>query len=612
MDKKNEIKYQPIENYGIIGDLRTTAFVGINGSIDFMCFPEFDSPSVFCALLDYKNGGSFQISVPERNVKNKQMYLPSTNILITRYLLNEGIGEVTDFMPISENLNENILIRRIQSIKGEIKFRMKCSPRFNYGRSRHKTYLNHNEIIFESKGAEQLILRLKSSIPLAIKNEDGIAEVILKPDQKVDFILEEYNFNQNETSTDREDFVENALKETISYWKKWASQSNYKGRWREMVDRSALVLKLLISRKYGSIIAAPSFGLPEQIGGDKNWDYRYTWIRDATFTIYALMRLGYNCEADLFMSWFSKLCSKARKSGNIKIMYRTNGKTDLREFFLDNFEGYMHSSPVRIGNSAYRQLQLDIYGELMDSIYIYDRFINPISNDTWQFIVEQMNWLAAHLDVKGHGIWELRGEKELFLYSRVMCWVGIDRAIKLAVKRSLPYPAAWNATRDRIYKSIFKDFWNEELQSFVRIKSGSTVDASMLMMPIVRFISPKDPRWLSTLKRIEESLSADILIYRFEKKDKKGNEEEGTFTFCSFLYVECLSKAGNLAKASLSFEKMLGYANHLGLYSEQLGFQGEHLGNFPQALTHLALISAAYDLNKRLEKDGKGDLINNY
>ena len=601
MAKSSKEKYQPIENYGIIGDLRTVALVGLNGSIDFMCFPDFDSPTVFGAMLDYKKGGKFEAETLQENVKNKQMYIPSTNVLLTRYLFDQGIGEIIDFMPISERFKKNILIRRFSSIKGEIPFRIRCAPRFNYGESKHKTYLKDNEIFFESQGKDRLVLRLKSTVPLKVKSGDGFAEFVLQPNQKADFILENYHPDEVEHLPNIQNFVEYALEETIGYWQKWVSQSNYHGRWREMVDRSALVLKLLISCKYGSIIAAPTFGLPEVIGGTLNWDYRYTWLRDAAFTTYALMRLGYKSEADAFINWFSNVCEKVGKSGNLNIMYRINGKTNLKESILNNLEGYKKSEPVRIGNAAYNQLQLDVYGELIDAIYIYDKFINPISNETWQFLIEQIDWVSTHWQIKGHGIWEERRQKKEFLYSALMCWVAIDRAIRLAVRRSLPYPARWCKTRDTIYKSIFADFWNEKLQTFVSIKNGSRVDASTLMMPLIRFISPKDPKWLSTLKRIEEELVVDALVYRYKTTLKEGEAGEGTFSLCSFLYAECLSRSGHIRKARFNFEKMLSYANHLGLYSEQLGFKGEHLGNFPQAFTHLALISAAFDLNKRLE-----------
>ncbi len=598
--------YQPIENYGVIGDLRTIALVGINGSIDFMCFPDFDSPSIFAALLDCHKGGSFQITPLEDNVKNKQMYLPDTNILLTRFLFEDGIGELIDFMPVVEQFKKNVLIRKISCIKGEIAFRMVCSPRFNYAKSSHKAQSKQNEIIFTSDGDDKLVLKLTSTIPLKLKRGDGFAEFTLKPQETAEFILENLKDEEGIPKSHCKEYVNTLFTQTLQYWRSWVAKSTYKGRWRETVTRSALLLKLLISNKYGSIIAAPTFGLPEWIGGSKNWDYRYTWIRDAAFTVYALMRLGYTSETEAFMKWVQeRLKESTQEKRSINLMYGIDGRKKIEEVELKNFEGYRKSSPVRIGNAAHKQDQLDIYGELMDSIYLYDKYVNPISFDSWEVLTEQINWLSENWQNKDHGIWEIRGKKREFLHSRFMCWVAIDRAIRLGNKRSIPINQKWIESRDTIYHSVFTDFWDEKRQTFVHAKGSQELDASILLMPLIRFISPKDPRWLSTLKCIEKELIIDSLVYRYKPEQaveyglKAG---EGTFSLCSFWYTECLSRSGQLRKARYYFEKMLGYANHVGLYSEQLGFQGEHLGNFPQAFTHLALISAAFDIDRRLDE----------
>lgn len=597
--------YQPIENYSVIGDLRTIALVGISGSIDFMCFPDFDSPSIFTALLDHEKGGRFKIAPLQEDVKYKQMYLPDSNILLTRFLFHDGIGEITDFMPVAELFENSFLVRRVSCIKGEIVFRMHCGPRFNYARSKHKTRLIGNEIVFSSEGEDGIVLKLSSSIALELKNEDGYAEFTLRAGEKADFFLEYVRKNHSCSPNGCTEFVDRAFNATLKYWKDWSGKATYKGRWREMVMRSALLLKLLISHKHGSIIAAPTFGLPEFIGGGKNWDYRYTWIRDAAFTVYALMRLGYTEETDKFMKWVEeKLMLSIREKRGLDIMYSIDGRRELPEFDLVNMEGYMRSYPVRIGNAAHAQLQLDIYGELMDSVYLYDKFVMPVSYDTWNTLTHQINWVVDNWQVPDNGIWEIRGEKREFLYSRFMCWVALDRGIRLAAKRSFPMNPRWLEARDAIYNSVFRDFWNEGKKSFVHAKGGTEVDASTLLMPLVRFISPKDPRWLSTMACIERELITDSLVYRYkpEQAEEFGLQGgEGTFSLCSFWYTECLSRAGHLQKARYHFEKMLSYANHVGLYAEQLGFQGEHLGNFPQAFTHLALISAAFDLNRRLE-----------
>jgi GH15 family glucan-1,4-alpha-glucosidase len=594
--------YKPIENYGIIGDLNTIALVGLDGSIDFMCFPDFDSPSIFAALLDKDNGGSFDIKPVFGEMKNKQLYLPDTNVLLTRFLSTEGVGEITDFMPVEELYEGNTLIRRVTSVRGTVKYRMKCRPRFNYGRSKHKAELHANEIIFTCLDTGQAVLKLKSTVKLELKDGDGHAEFTLEPGETADFLLLHIEKDKNHNAG-LGNFITESLFRTVNYWKDWIGQSKYTGRWLDIVNRSALVLKLLTSHKYGSIIASPTFGLPETIGGKRNWDYRYTWIRDAAFTTYALIRMGYTKEAGAFMNWVEKLCMDIKGEERLGIMYSIRGERKLQEETLSNLEGYKGSSPVRVGNNAYGQLQLDIYGELMDSVYLYDKYGDPISYDFWNNLSVQVEWLSKNWDTPDEGIWEVRGGKQKFLYSRLMCWVALDRAIKIAHSRSFPFNHEWIKERNKIYNSIYHEFWDKEKQSFMQFSGAKTVDASTLLMPLMRFISPKDPRWLSTLKRIEEELVSDSLVYRYKNEVAAPDgfmSHEGTFSMCTFWYVECLSKSGQLEKARYYFEKMLGYANHLGLYSEQLGFEGEHLGNFPQAFTHLGLISSAFNLNSQL------------
>jgi GH15 family glucan-1,4-alpha-glucosidase len=600
--EKEQNGYKPIENYGIIGDLNTVALVALDGSIDFMCFPDFDSPSIFAALLDKDKGGSFDIKPVFGEMRNRQLYLPDTNVLLTRFLSSEGVGEITDFMPVEELYDGRELIRRVTSIRGTVKYSMKCQPRFNYGRSKHTAQLHGNEIIFTCLDTGNIILKLKSTVKLELKDNDGYAEFTLEPGQTADFLLMHIE-KDKKSKADLGDFITESLFRTVNYWKNWVGRSKYTGRWREIINRSALVLKLLTSHKYGSIIASPTFGLPETIGGKRNWDYRYTWIRDAAFTTYALVRLGYTKEAGEFMNWVEKLCLGLKCDERLGIMYSIKGERKLQEEILSNFEGYKKSSPVRIGNNAYGQLQLDIYGELMDSVYLYNKYGDPISYDFWNNLSHQIEWVSKNWNTPDEGIWEVRGGKKKFLYSRLMCWVALDRAIKLAEVRSFPFNENWIRERDKIYKSIYDEFWDEKKQAFMQFQGSETVDASALLMPLMRFISPKDPRWLSTLKRIEEELVSDSLVYRYKPEVAAPDgftAREGTFSMCTFWYVECLSKAGQLEKARYYFEKMLGYANHLGLYSEQLGFEGEHLGNFPQAFTHLGLISAAFNLDAQL------------
>jgi GH15 family glucan-1,4-alpha-glucosidase len=368
-----------------------------------------------------------------------------------------------------------------------------------------------------------------------------------------------------------------------------------------MVNRSALVLKLLTSQRYGSMVAAPTFGLPEAIGHGRNWDYRYTWIRDASFTLYGLNRLGYNEESAAFMGWIADRCAEMEPDKGLQLMYGIDGRHDLTEHELPHLDGYRGSRPVRIGNGAFNQLQLDIYGELMDSVYIYNKYGRPIDYEAWQDITRLVDYVCMNYRQPDAGIWEVRGGRQQFLYSRLMCWVAIDRGIRLAEKRSFPTPpAVWFQTRDEIYRQIYTDFWDPKRRAFIQAIGRNQMDASALLMPLVRFLSPTDRRWLSTLEAIKEDLVEDSLVYRYKDDDGLGGRE-GTFCMCSFWYAECLARSGNLEQARYAFEKMLGYANHLGLYAEELGPSGEHLGNFPQAFTHLGLISAAYNINRLIE-----------
>jgi GH15 family glucan-1,4-alpha-glucosidase len=600
------MNYQPIENYGVIGDLHTVALVGMNGSVDYMCFPKFDSPSIFLRLLDYEKGGYFLLAPVLEDAHQKQLYIPDTNILLTRFLSDDGVAEISDFMPVEATEQAHDLIRRAKTVRGNIKYRMVCKPAFDYARATHQVEIRDGEAIFTSNGDDETVLRLRSSLPL--HEEDGavICEFTLKTSETASFVLE----NAEETVGDSSDpdFVARAFKDTVNFWRGWVGKSKYKGRWREMVNRSALTLKLLTSWHHGPILAAPTFGLPEQIGGERNWDYRFTWIRDASFTIYAFIRLGYTEEAAAFMRWIEERCDDLAPDGTLQTVYGMDGRHDLTEFDLPHLEGYQSSQPVRVGNAAYDQLQLDIYGELMDSVYLYDKYGKPISYDLWKNLVRLVDWLCEHWQQPDNGIWEVRGGQRKFLYSRLMSWVAVDRAVRLAGKRSLPAPIdRWRTVRDNIYNDIFENYWDDKLGAFVQYRGSKAVDASSLLMPMVRFISPTDQRWLSHLKAIEKDLVYDSLVYRYRIEDTPVDNlegTEGTFNMCTFWFVECLSRAGELQKARLYFEKMLGYANHLGLYAEETGPRGEHLGNYPQAFTHLALISAAYDIDRRLSEAG--------
>ena len=598
------MNYQPIENYGVIGDLHTIALVGMDGAIDFMCFPDFDSPTIFAAILDQEKGGRFRIAPVLDGARQKQLYLPDSNILLSRFLSEKGVAEISDFMAIEEDSEHwHDLVRRVKTVRGEVRFRMVCDPRFDYGRRTHRVEVGDGGAVFHPDGKGLQALRLRSDIPLRKENGAVTAEFTLRAGESAFFVLEEAR-ECEESPSSAEDYVSRAFKDTLNFWRRWVARSNYQGRWREMVNRSALTLKLLTSHSTGSIVAAPTFGLPERIGGERNWDYRYTWIRDASFTLYALIRLGYTEESAAFMRWIEARCGELGPDGSLQTMYGIDGRHELSEEILPHLEGYRKSAPVRIGNGAYKQLQLDIYGELMDSVYLYDKYGEPINYDLWSNLVRLIDWVCRNWRKKDEGIWEIRSGRQEFLYSRLMCWVAIDRGVRLARKRSLPAPYdRWHKSRDAIYKDIFRNFWDSRRKAFVQSKGAAALDAANLLMPLVKFLGPTDPRWLSTLRAIEEDLVEDSHVYRYRIADGSPDGlpgEEGTFTMCSFWYVECLSRAGQVQKSRFFFEKMLGYANHLGLFSEELGPSGEHLGNYPQAFTHLGLISAAHSLDRNL------------
>jgi GH15 family glucan-1,4-alpha-glucosidase len=599
----SETGYPPIENNGVIGDLHTAALVGMQGSIDFLCFPHFDSPSIFAALLDRRRGGRFRLAPVLEDVQHKQLYLPDSSILLTRFLSDEGVAELSDFMVIDEERPGHHLVRRAKTVRGQVRYRLSLEPRFDYGRAGHRVEKRKGEVLFIPEGGGNPALRLRTETPVEVRDGDVQAEFVLRTGEHAAFVLEEAVAGRESLSRSP-DFVPASFKSTLNFWRGWISRSNYRGRWREMVNRSALTLKLLTSCAHGSMVAAPTFGLPEVIGGRRNWDYRFTWIRDACFSLYALIRLGYTEEARLFMSWIEARCGELEPDGSLQTLYGIDGGHEIDEEELGHWEGYRGSSPVRIGNGAYRQLQLDIYGELMNAVYLYNHFGEPISHDLWTNVVRLLDWVCRNWRQEDEGIWESRGGRHEFLYSRFMCWVAVDRGIRLAHQRSFPAPLdEWLRCRDQIYEEIFRDFWHEGRRAFIQYKGSSHLDAANLLMPLLKFVSPTDPRWLSTLQATERELVDDSLVYRYITDDFLPGKE-GTFSMCTFWYVECLARAGDVEKARFFFEKMLGYANHLGLYSEELGPRGEFLGNFPQAFPHLGLISAAYAVDRRLSAAG--------
>jgi GH15 family glucan-1,4-alpha-glucosidase len=592
--------YLPIEDHGIIGDLHTVALVGVDGTIDWCCLPRFDAPAVFGALLDRTRGGEVALRA-RGTVRHRQLYLPDSNVLMTRYLGEHSVGEVVDFMvPHGSGLNESsadhVIVRRVQAVRGRVHFELRVRPGFDFARAPHEVHVVDGVgAVFESSSGR---LVLRATVPLEAAGEAAVASFTLDEGDCADFL---FNWG-GRVHPVRPGEAEGLFAATMRYWQSWLRGSRYTGRWREMVERSALCLKLLVHQPTGALVAAPTTSLPESLGAGRNWDYRFTWVRDAAFTLYALMSLGVSDEAAGFMDWLEARCRETPSGQGLQILYGIDGRHEVPEEVLDHLEGYRGSRPVRVGNDAARQCQLDIYGELMDSVYLYNKYGSPISWELWSALTRQLEWLAEHWQEPDDGLWEVRGGRERFTYSAVMTWVAFERAQRLARQRGLPAPVIrWRDVGNEAYQQVQEHGWSEDRGSYVQAFGSSRLDAALLVLPLVKFTGPTDPRFLATLDRIGEELVSDSLVQRYEADGWDGLDgKEGSFSLCSFWYVEALTRAGRLTESRLTFEKMLTYANHVGLYAEQIGPAGEALGNFPQAFTHLALISAAVNLDRAL------------
>ncbi|MFE6871381.1 glycoside hydrolase family 15 protein [Kitasatospora sp. NPDC057692] len=604
--------YPPIAEHGVIGDLQTAALVSTEGDIDWWCTPRFDSPSLFAALLDHGKGGRCRLAVDREAVPDaqvKQLYLADTAILVTRFLAPQGVAEVIDFMPPDTSpspSDQHRIIRAARVVRGRVPFVLECRPRFDYGRAPHRLTLPDERTAVLAGAEQELCLQASDPVGLRADGTDVTARFTLDAGQMATVVLTTRPPGTALPAPPRDEEGLAAFDACRAFWYGWLRSSRYQGRWRQIVDRSAITLKLLSYRPSGALIAAATMGLPEQVGGERNWDYRYTWIRDASLSVRTLIGLGFHDEAVAFRRWVrDRVEAGAGATGErLQIMYRVDGDPHLSEETLDHWEGYRGSSPVRAGNAAADQLQLDIYGE---AAFAFAAGGDMGALRGWDAFRRLVDWLAEHWDRADEGVWETRGGRQDFTYSRVMCWVAFDRAVRLARAHARPADLdRWCSVRDDVLRQVVQRGWSPKRKAFVQHYDTEVLDASLLLMPKVGFLSPTDPDWLSTLDAMDRELVCDSLVYRYDPAASPDglSGTEGTFNLCSFLYVEALARAGRVDQARYAFDKMLTYANHVGLFAEEIGPSGEQLGNFPQAFTHLALIDAALALDEELDRRG--------
>lgn len=600
-------RYPPIAEHGLVGDLQTAALVSSRGVVDWFAAPRFDSPSIFAALLDHDRGGWCLLASDDGEASCRQLYYPDTAVLVTRFLSPRGVGEVVDWMPPDRSgraTDRHTLVRVARAVRGTVAFTLDCRPRFDYGRARHDlTLADDRHAAFQAPAAA---LHVRSTFPLDRSGDDVRGRVTLEAGQSAGVVLTACAAGADAPPPPTVESLTGQLFDAVDFWQDWVRTSHYRGRWPDMVHRSAITLKLLTYAPTGAPVAAATTGLPEQIGGERNWDYRYTWVRDASLSVRALLDLGFTDEAAAFTSWLGeRLYDRLGQPGErLQVMYRVDGDPELDEQVLDHLEGYRGSSPVRVGNAAKDQLQLDIYGEVFYAMAEARTVGIQMGYRGWKAAARTLDWLADRWDRPDEGIWETRGGRKDFTYSRVMTWAAFDNGLKLAEEFSRPADLdRWRRTRDAVLDQVMTRGWSESQQALVQHYDGDVLDASLLLVPRVGMLPPRDPAWLSTLDAIDRTLVSDSLVYRYDPAASPDGLRgaEGTFSLCTFLHVDALARAGRLQQARYAFEKMLTYANHVGLFAEEIGPSGEQLGNFPQAFTHLSLIMAATTLDDVLD-----------
>ncbi|MDA5282061.1 glycoside hydrolase family 15 protein [Streptomyces sp. Isolate_45] len=604
-------RYPPIAEHGLVGDLQTAALVSSQGVVDWFAAPRFDSPSIFAALLDHDGGGYLRLAPEHPDGTCKQLYYPETAILVTRFLSPDGVGEVIDFMPPDRTgtaTDRHTLVRMVRAVRGSVDFTLECRPRFDYGRAEHKLELGEAGAVFRAAGIDG---HLQTTFPVERDGQDVRGRVTLKAGESGGVVFTVCDSGGDAPAPPTADWFHGQFEEVGRFWRDWLRKSHYRGRWPELVHRSAITLKLLTYAPTGALVAAATMGLPEQVGGERNWDYRFTWVRDGALSVRAMLELGFVEEATAFVHWLvDRLQERAGKEGEpLQTMYRIDGDPDLPEETLEHFEGYRGSAPVRIGNGAADQLQLDIYGEAIYALSQGSEIAQQAGFRGWQALARTLDWFAEAWDRPDEGIWETRGGRKDFTYSRVMSWLAFDHGLQLAERFRRPADLErWRQARDAVFAQVMERGWSEKEQAFVQHYDGDVLDASLLLMPMVGFVAPRDQAWLSTLDAMDRKLVSDSLVYRYDPAASPDGlrGSEGTFSLCTFLYVDALARAGRVSQARYTFEKMQTYANHVGLFAEEVGPSGEQLGNFPQAFTHLSLIMSAITLDKALDaEDGR-------
>ncbi|MHB8566265.1 MAG: glycoside hydrolase family 15 protein [Nitrososphaerales archaeon] len=596
-------EYKEISDYGLIGDQKTCALVGIDGSIDWVCFPRFDSPSIFAALLDIKKGGSFKIMPVAETFSSYQHYDGNTNVLITEFKTSTGHVTVTDFMPcfkVEKSLvTSGEIHRRIRRVKGSMDLEVLLDPRFKYGaltpsveRAKNAGYT----FLSAEKESRQEVALL-TDLEFIERNAGTISCLVDEKD--LDLVLRYGGIRAHHKN---EAFTGIKLVETTRYWKEWASKCIYSGRWKDEVVRSALTLKLLVYAPTGAIIAAPTTSLPEEIGGVRNWDYRYSWIRDSSFVLWAFHSLGYVEEALTYLDWILSMFYLS--ACNLQVLVGIAGDRNISEFTLDHLEGYRGSAPVRVGNAAWGQFQLDVYGILLDALYFGHKHGGKIYRKVYNYMIKQiMNSLIEDWRKPDCGIWEVRGDMKQFVYSKVWCWVAADRARRIAKSLSIEDDEEkWRELADEIRSDIMKNGWNDSLNTFVRSYGSEEIDSANLLMPQVKFLDSSDPKMVATIDAtMKKLMMGDGYIYRYLAEDGLPGKE-GTFLICSFWLVKCLALSSRVEEAKKLMDSLVSRANHLGLFSEEIDPESNAMrGNFPQAFTHMGFITAAISLDKALD-----------